>query len=56
MEFDFDFLVSYVSKYITLNIGDLIYTGTPAGVGQVQPGDHLSGYIENTLNFELKIN
>lgn len=41
-----DEIVSYVSRFFTLKMGDLIYTGTPAGVGPVQEGDHLEGYLE----------
>lgn len=56
MIFGFDEIISHVSKYVTLKIGDLIYTGTPAGVGPVQIGDHLEGYLENKklLDFEVK--
>ncbi|MCL4110522.1 UNVERIFIED_CONTAM: hypothetical protein GTU68_047771 [Idotea baltica] len=43
--FSFEYLISYVSKYFTLNKGDLIYTGTPAGVGPVAIGDELIGFI-----------
>jgi acylpyruvate hydrolase len=55
--FGFDFLISYISKYFTLQIGDLIYTGTPAGVGAVQIGDKLEAYIGNKkimLSCEIK--
>ena len=45
MLFSFDYLVHYVSQYFTLNPGDLIFTGTPAGVGPVSPGDRLTGYL-----------
>jgi 2-keto-4-pentenoate hydratase/2-oxohepta-3-ene-1,7-dioic acid hydratase (catechol pathway) len=45
MLFRADQIVAYVSRYFTLKIGDLIYTGTPAGIGQVQINDHLQGYI-----------
>ena len=45
MLFHFDKIISYVSKFYTLKIGDLIYTGTPEGVGKVQAGDSLKGYI-----------
>lgn len=55
MIFDFDTLVSEVSKYFTLQIGDLIYTGTPSGVGPIKQGDHLQGYIGDTLFFETII-
>jgi len=56
MIFDFDELIAHVSKYVTLKIGDLIYTGTPANVGPVKIGDHLEGYLENKklLDFEIK--
>ena len=46
MLFHFDKIIYYISKFYTLKIGDLIYTGTPAGVGKVTPGDVLIGYIE----------
>lgn len=54
--FSFDSIISYVSKFITLKTGDLIYTGTPQGVGPVKIGDRLEGYIEEhkLLNFEIK--
>jgi acylpyruvate hydrolase len=55
MIYDFDDIVSHVSKYFTLKIGDLIYTGTPAGVGPVKIGDHLQGYIGEKLMFSFKI-
>lgn len=45
MIFTFDQIISYISKFITLKIGDLIYTGTPSGVGYVEKGDVLQGYI-----------
>ena len=56
MIFDFDTLVAYVSKFFTLKMGDLIFTGTPAGVGQVKIGDRLSASIEDNtvLSFEIK--
>lgn len=43
--FSFETIISYVSQYFKLNMGDLIYTGTPAGVGEVKIGDHLEGFI-----------
>lgn len=46
MIFSFEKIVSYVSRYITLQEGDLIYTGTPAGVGPVARGDRLEAYLE----------
>jgi 2-keto-4-pentenoate hydratase/2-oxohepta-3-ene-1,7-dioic acid hydratase in catechol pathway len=56
MIFSFDFIVSYVSRFFTLQMGDLIYTGTPAGVGPVKPGDRLTAALEGTvlLDFEVK--
>jgi len=47
MIFSFDDIISYISRFITLKTGDLIFTGTPAGVGQVRQGDLLEAYIEN---------
>ena len=50
-----DELISYISKYFTLKIGDVIFTGTPSGVGKVTAEDVLEGYIENKKIFNLKI-
>lgn len=55
MLFDFDNLICYLSQFLTLKIGDLIFTGTPAGVGPVQIGDKLVGYIENQKMLELQV-
>lgn len=56
MLFDFATIISFVSQFFTLKKGDLIYTGTPAGVGPVQVGDRLTGFIgtEKMLDFEVK--
>ncbi len=56
MLFPFDYIVSYLSKFFTLKTGDLIFTGTPKGVGPVAPGDTLSAYIEDEklLEFQVK--
>ncbi len=56
MLFDFATIISYVSQFFTLKKGDLIYTGTPAGVGAVQTGDQLIGFIgnEKMLHVEVK--
>lgn len=56
MIYSFDYLISYVSRYFTLKTGDLIFTGTPAGVGPVSVGDRLIGKIEKKimLDFEIK--
>ena len=45
MLFNFDKIISYISQFYTLKIGDLIYTGTPEGVGKVIAGETLKGYI-----------
>ena len=50
-----DELIEYVSKYFTLKIGDIIFTGTPAGVGKVIANDKLKGYIENTEMFSITV-
>ena len=55
MLFNFDELIVYLSKFMTLKIGDLIFTGTPAGVGPVSIGDHLEGFIEGQKLIDLKI-
>jgi 2-keto-4-pentenoate hydratase/2-oxohepta-3-ene-1,7-dioic acid hydratase in catechol pathway len=47
MLFSVNQLISYISNYFTLKTGDLLFTGTPAGVGPVAVGDLLEGYIEN---------
>lgn len=56
MIFSFDYIISYLSKFFTLRTGDLIFTGTPKGVGPIRVGDTLSAYIENEklLEFEIK--
>jgi 2-keto-4-pentenoate hydratase/2-oxohepta-3-ene-1,7-dioic acid hydratase in catechol pathway len=50
-----DELIEYVSKYFTLKIGDIIFTGTPAGVGKVVANDKLKGYIENQELFSITV-
>lgn len=54
MIFSFDQIISYISKYYTLRVGDLIYTGTPSGVGKVERGDSISCFINS--NEMLKVN
>jgi len=51
----FDRIVSYISNYFSVNIGDLIFTGTPAGVGECVVGDELEGFLENESMFHLEI-
>ena len=50
-----DALIEYISKYFTLKIGDIIFTGTPAGVAKVQPNDTLTGFIESERVFSIKV-
>ncbi len=54
--FSFDKVISYISKFVTLKTGDLIFTGTPEGVGEVKKGDVLEAFIEkeSLLKFEIK--
>ncbi len=54
--FSFEFIIAFVSQYITLKKGDLIFTGTPQGVGKVAIGDRLEGYLEGEklLDFYIK--
>ena len=56
MLYSFDILIEYISQFFTLQAGDLIYTGTPAGVGAVKIGDRLEGFLETekVFNFEIK--
>ncbi|KAB1069453.1 fumarylacetoacetate hydrolase family protein [Tamlana haliotis] len=50
-----DEIIEYVSKYFTLKIGDIIFTGTPAGVGKVCANDKLTGFIDNREMFSIKV-
>ncbi len=56
MLFSVDQIIAYVSRFFTLKIGDLIYTGTPVGVGPVSIGDHLEGYLgeRKLLDFHIR--
>ena len=53
--FDFDTLIVEASKYFTLKKGDLIFTGTPKGVGQIISKDILSGYLNQKKVFEVSV-
>jgi len=55
MLFSFDAIIAYASKFFTLKIGDLIFTGTPDGVGPVQINDHLQCYIEDVKLLDFKV-
>ncbi len=55
MVFSIDEIINHVSKYMTLKIGDIIFTGTPSGVGPVKIGDTLEGFINKEKMFSLNI-
>jgi 2-keto-4-pentenoate hydratase/2-oxohepta-3-ene-1,7-dioic acid hydratase in catechol pathway len=55
MIFNIDQIISYISKYMTLKKGDLIFTGTPEGVGSISIGDELLGYIGSQEMFRVKV-
>lgn len=56
MLFKIDDIIAYVSRFVTLKIGDLLFTGTPVGVGPVSIGQHLEGYLEaeKLLDFYIR--
>lgn len=55
MIFSIDYLIAYLSQFFTLKIGDLIYTGTPEGVGPVKIDDHLEGVLEGEKLLDFKV-
>jgi 2-keto-4-pentenoate hydratase/2-oxohepta-3-ene-1,7-dioic acid hydratase in catechol pathway len=55
MLFNFDKIIAHVSNYFSINIGDLIFTGTPAGVGECVVGDELEGFIEDESLMMIEI-
>ena len=55
MIFSVDEIIAYVSRFFTLKTGDLIFTGTPAGVGPVKQNDRLEGYLEDKLMFRFNV-
>lgn len=55
MIFSFEQIITYLSKRFTLKKGDLIFTGTPAGVGKINIGDHYEGFIEDQLLLSLDV-
>ena len=55
MIFSFDNIIEHISNYFSLNIGDLIFTGTPAGVGECVVGDELEGFIEDQKLLSLEV-
>ena len=50
-----DELISYVSTFFTLKIGDILFTGTPSGVGNIYKNDNLRGYLERKIAFSINI-
>lgn len=55
MLFTIDQIIAHVSKFITLRTGDIIFTGTPVGVGPVHINDHLQGFLENEKMFDFNV-
>ena len=55
MIFSVDKIIAFVSTYFTLKIGDLIFTGTPSGVGPVKKGDHLEAWLEEEKVLSVKV-
>ena len=55
MIYDFDKIISSISKSYSLNVGDIIFTGTPLGVGEVFTGDKLEAFIEDDTLLEFEI-
>lgn len=55
MLFTIDQIIAHVSKFITLRTGDIIFTGTPVGVGPVHINDHLEGFLEGDKLFDFKV-
>ena len=56
MLFKVDEIIAYISRFFTLKTGDILYTGTPAGIGPVNIGDHFEGYLEDrkVLDFNIR--
>jgi 2-keto-4-pentenoate hydratase/2-oxohepta-3-ene-1,7-dioic acid hydratase in catechol pathway len=52
---NFDNIVSYISNFFSVNIGDLVFTGTPAGVGEIVVGDEMEGFIEDESLLQLDV-
>lgn len=55
MLFNFDYLISYISNFFSVNIGDLVFTGTPAGVGEIVVGDEVEGFMEEESLLTLDV-
>jgi 2-keto-4-pentenoate hydratase/2-oxohepta-3-ene-1,7-dioic acid hydratase in catechol pathway len=55
MIYSVDKIIAYISQFYTLKIGDIIFTGTPAGIGSVAINDHLQGYMEGRKLLDFKV-
>jgi len=55
MIFDFDYIISYISNFFSINIGDLVFTGTPKGVGEIVVGDEVEAFIDNESLLTLDV-
>ena len=55
MIFTVDHIIAYVSRFFTINIGDIVFTGTPAGVGPVNAGDKLEGYLQGNKVLDVDV-
>ncbi len=53
--FSFNEIIAHISNYFSLNIGDYVFTGTPAGVGECVVGDILEGFLEQEKMFDIEI-
>lgn len=53
--FDFDYIISYISNFFSINIGDLVFTGTPKGVGEIVVGDEVEAFMENESLLTLDV-
>jgi 2-keto-4-pentenoate hydratase/2-oxohepta-3-ene-1,7-dioic acid hydratase in catechol pathway len=55
MIFDFDYIISYISNFFSVNIGDLVFTGTPKGVGEIVVGDEVEAFLEKESLLTLDV-
>jgi 2-keto-4-pentenoate hydratase/2-oxohepta-3-ene-1,7-dioic acid hydratase in catechol pathway len=55
MIYNFDYIISYISNYFSINIGDLVFTGTPKGVGEIVVGDEIEAFIEEESMMSLDV-
>ena len=55
MIFDFDYIISYISNFFSVNIGDIVFTGTPKGVGEIVVGDEIDAFMEGETLLTLDV-